>query len=52
MIDLDLENGRIIISPARRHPREGWAVAAAELAREGDDAPVWSAFANEGDEAL
>jgi len=52
IIDLDLEKGRIIISPSPRHPRAGWATAAAELAREGDDAPIWPAFANDGDEAL
>lgn len=52
MIDINLEEGRVIISPAVRHPREGWAEAAAALAEAGDDEPVWPAFANAGDGEL
>jgi antitoxin MazE len=52
MIDLDLEDGRVVISPVPRHPREGWAAAAAALAETGDDQAVWPVFANLGDEDL
>jgi hypothetical protein len=26
-LDLDLQDGRVMLSPAQRHPREGWAEA-------------------------
>lgn len=32
------------------HPREGWAEAAEELARLGDDGRIWPEFGNIGDE--
>lgn len=52
MIELDLEEGRVVISPAPQHPREGWAAAAAALAQSGDDQAEWPMFANLGDEDL
>lgn len=52
MIELDLEDGRVVISPAPSHPRQGWAEAAAALAQAGDDEAVWPMFANIGDEDL
>lgn len=52
MIELDLEDGRVVLSPAPKHPREGWAVAAAALADAGDGDAVWPMFANNGDEDL
>ncbi|KKB13180.1 antitoxin [Devosia geojensis] len=48
-VDLRVEDGRIIIEPARRHPREGWAEAARQLAAEGEDGLVWPEFANDDD---
>lgn len=51
-VDLNVENGRIVISPAPRHPRDGWAAAAAALAQAGDDEAVWPQFGNAGDEDL
>ena len=52
VIELDLEEGRVVISPALRHPREGWAAAAAALAEAGDDEAVWPMFANADDQSL
>ena len=50
--DMQVENGAIVLRPARRSPREGWAAASQAIAAIEDDALVWSEFANEGDEAL
>jgi antitoxin MazE len=52
LIDLDLQEGRVVLSAAQHHPREGWAEAAKALAEAGDDAPAWPIFANAGDDAL
>jgi len=48
-VNLRVEDGRIVIEPAPRHPREGWAEAARQLAAEGEDGLVWPEFANEDD---
>ena len=50
--EMRVENGAIVLRPARRSPREGWAQACAAIAAAGDDRPVWPEFANEGDETL
>jgi len=47
--DLSLDDGRIVLVPARRHPRTGWADAAKRIAETGDDALVWPEFGNAGD---
>lgn len=52
LIDLDLQDGRVILSAVQRHPREGWAEAAKALAEAGDDKPAWPIFGNVGDERL
>jgi antitoxin MazE len=52
MIDIDLEQGRLVLSPAPRRPRAGWEEAAKALADAGDDGAVWPFFTNEGDGAL
>ncbi len=52
LVDLDLQAGRVVLSPVRRHPRAGWADAAKALAESGDDAAEWPAFANIGDDDL
>ena len=49
---LTLKEGRLILTPAKRHPREGWAEASKALAAAGDDALVWPEFGNEGDDEL
>jgi antitoxin MazE len=51
-VSLTLEKGRLILTPARRHPREGWAEASKEIAAAGDDALVWPEFGNDGDDEL
>lgn len=50
--DLRVRDGVIEIRPVRRNPREGWAEDARRVAEAGDDALVWPAFANEGDDRL
>lgn len=50
--EMRVENGAIVLRPARRSPREGWAEASAAIAAAGDDRLVWPEFANEGDETL
>ena len=51
-VDLSLEDRRIIITPQKKRPREGWAEAFREIADAGDDALVWPEFANNGDADL
>jgi antitoxin MazE len=51
-VDLSLENRRIIITPQKRQPREGWAEAFREVAEAGDDALVWPEFGNDEDADL
>jgi antitoxin MazE len=51
-LDLSLDEGRIVLVPAKRHPRAGWAAAAKRLAAAGDDALVWPEFGNAGDADL
>lgn len=50
LIDLDLQDGRVILSAVQRHPREGWAEAAKTLAQADDDKPIWPIFGNDGDD--
>jgi antitoxin MazE len=51
-VELVLDDGRIVLVPVRRHPRAGWAEASKAIANAGDDAPAWSEFGNEDDDAL
>ena len=51
-LDLSLEEGRIVLVPAKRHPRAGWADAARRIAEAGDDALVWPEFSYAGDADL
>ena len=50
--DLQVRNGVIEIRAVRRSAREGWAEDARLLAEQGDDAPVWPEFGNDGDAEL
>ena len=52
LIDLDLQEGRVILSAVQRHPREGWAEAAKALAEADDNKPAWPMFGNDGDANL
>lgn len=49
--EMKVENGAIVLRPARRSPREGWAEASRALAA-ADEGLAWPEFANEGDQAL
>ena len=40
-LSLTMEKGRVILIPAKAHPRSGWAQAAAGIAAAGDDVLVW-----------
>jgi antitoxin MazE len=51
-LDLSLDHDRIVLAPARRHPRTGWADAAKRIANAADDALVWPEFANSDDADL
>lgn len=51
-VHMTVEEGRIIITAAKRQPREGWADASRALAEAGDDGLVWPEFANADDETL
>lgn len=49
-MDLRVEDGKLVATPVRSHPREGWAEAAAAI---GDDnAPEWRGFGNHDDALL
>jgi antitoxin MazE len=51
-VDLQLDDGRIVITPAPPSVRSGWAEAAKAIAEAGDDALVWNEFGNAGDDEL
>jgi antitoxin MazE len=51
-LDLSLDDGRIVLVPAKLHPRAGWADAAKRLAEAGGDAMVWPEFGNADDADL
>jgi antitoxin MazE len=50
MLDLDLQEGRVVLSPAHRPPREGWAEAAKALADAGEGQLEWPEFERAGDD--
>lgn len=50
MLDLDLQEGRVVLSPAQRHPREGWAEAAKALTEAGEGELAWPDHDLAGDE--
>jgi antitoxin MazE len=52
VVDLTLEDGRLVLAPVRRRPRAGWGEAARDIAAAGDDHPVWPEFANAEDDDL
>ncbi len=51
-LDLSLEDDRIVLAPAKRHPRAGWGEAAKRIAEAADDSLVWPEFGNADDIAL
>jgi antitoxin MazE len=52
VLDLSFDDGRIVLVPAKRHPRAGWADAAKRIAEIGDDVFVFPEFGNAGDADL
>lgn len=51
-LSLTLEKGRVILKPAKAHPRSGWSETAAKIAASDDDRLVWPEFGNIGDDEL
>lgn len=53
-LDVQVEDGKIVATPVRNHPREGWAEAAAAVAaaEEDPDEAAWCAFGNDSDDDL
>ena len=54
MMDVVVENGRVVATPVRRDVHAGWAEAAGVIGASavGDEADEWLGFANEDDDAL
>ena len=52
VVEMAVEDGRIVIEAEKRAPRAGWAEASRSLALEGDDGLVWPEFGNADDETL
>jgi antitoxin MazE len=51
-LDLSPDDDRIVLAPARPHPRTGWADAAKRIADAADDGLVWPEFGNADDADL
>ncbi|BDE06832.1 hypothetical protein WPS_21080 [Vulcanimicrobium alpinum] len=51
-VDIDVEDGAIVLRKPTRRPREGWASASRAIADANDDALVWPEFGNAGDSEL
>lgn len=51
-VDLSLEESRIVITPTKRRPREGWAEAFNETEELGDEDLAWLEFPNAVDDEL
>ena len=50
--EIKVENGAIVLRPAKRTPRAGWAEASEAVAAGADEGLAWPEFVNEGDGAL
>ena len=51
-LDMALVEGRIVLAPVRRRPRQGWDEDSRRIAVAGDDALVWPEFGNDHDRDL
>ena len=40
-IEIKVEENRVVLMPARKHPREGWAESARRMVANGDDGDAW-----------
>ena len=52
VMEISLEEGKIVLAPVRRRARAGWAAASKTLAEAGDDGLVWPEVANADDANL
>jgi antitoxin MazE len=53
VLDLVVDNGRLIATPVENQTRSGWDDAAMQISESKDrDTELWSGFGNEGDDAL
>jgi antitoxin MazE len=50
-LDVAVNDGKIVITPIRPHPRAGWAEDAKRLAEAGEEL-AWPVFGNDDDEKL
>jgi len=51
-VDMSVQGGKIVITPIKRRPRQGWAEDSKRLAVAGDGRLIWPEFGKEGDEDL
>lgn len=51
-VNMQVEDGRIVIAPLGRDPRAGWEEECKALKAAGEDRLVWPEFANEADKDL
>ncbi len=51
-VDMTVEDGAIVLRPAKPKAREGWADASRHLAETQDEALAWPEFGNADDESL
>lgn len=51
-LDVKVERGRLVMTRARRKPREGWAEESKALAEAGEGGLLWPEFGNEDDKDL
>jgi len=54
MMDIVVDNGRVVATPIVGDHHQGWADAAREIGRQdlSEDAIAWQGFANEDDDGL
>jgi len=51
-VEVKVKKGKLVITPTKQHPREGWAEASKRLRDAGESGLVWPEFANDGDKDL
>lgn len=51
-VEMTVEDGAIVLRPAKSQPREGWAEACRDLRDVEDDVLVWPEFGNDDDGQL
>jgi antitoxin MazE len=51
-VEMKVESGKLVVTPVKRRPRQGWAEDSKALAAGGEGSLVWPEFANAGDKGL